>query len=122
MKPSLPVRGVPTKLPGPARHFLHVDLTPRKHPGNALRLLVANRQPEEDALDRKPVWINGRQIFVLPWARVWDTLLAAPPADFQEVWNGRALVTDESGRTLSPDDGLSSGQKLFIRKKERKAP
>jgi hypothetical protein len=72
-------------------------------------------------LDRKPVWINGRQIFVLPWARVWDTLLAAPAADFQEVWNGRALITDESGRTLSPNDGLASGQKLFIRKKDRKA-
>lgn len=72
-------------------------------------------------MDRKTVWINDRRIFVLPRARVWNALLAAPAADFQDVWNGRSLVTDESGRTLSPNDDLDSGQKLFIRKRERRA-
>ncbi len=72
-------------------------------------------------MDRKPVWINERQIFVLPWARGWDALLAAPPNDFLEVWNGRAGLADEDGRPLSPDDELVAGQRMFVRRKQRKA-
>lgn len=37
-------------------------------------------------MDSKPVWIDGREIFVLPWASVWDVLMAFPPADFRAVW------------------------------------
>ncbi len=70
-------------------------------------------------MDRKPVWINDRQVFVLPWARVWDVLMAAPPTDFQNVWNGMAAVVDEAGSLVDPDAHPSSGQRLFVRKKER---
>ncbi|MGZ8428793.1 MAG: hypothetical protein ACXWWV_05280 [Candidatus Deferrimicrobiaceae bacterium] len=69
-------------------------------------------------MDRKPVWINGRQVYVLPWAKVWDALLAAPAADFLDVWNGRAELTDEYGCPVSPDDGVRSGQKIVIRRRE----
>lgn len=67
-------------------------------------------------MDRKPVWIDGRQIFVLPWASVWDVLMALPPADFRAVWTGRAEVSDGRGRTVFPHEGVLSGQKLFIRR------
>lgn len=39
-------------------------------------------------MDRKPVWIDGRQVFVQPWASVWDVLMAVPPADLRAVWTG----------------------------------
>lgn len=68
-------------------------------------------------MDRKPVWINGRKVFVLPWARVWDALMAAPSSDFLDVWSGRAIVVNETGGTVCPDDSVRSGQKLFVRGK-----
>ncbi|MBI5420005.1 MAG: hypothetical protein HZA60_07945 [Deltaproteobacteria bacterium] len=69
-------------------------------------------------MDRKSVWIEGRQIFILPWAKVWDALLAAPEDDFLDVWNGRAFLMDEYGRRVSPDGEPYSGQKIFIRRQE----
>ncbi len=72
-------------------------------------------------MDRKPVWINGRQIYVLPWARGWDVLMAAPADDFMEVWNGRAVLSDELGHPLSPGDELAAGQKIFVRRTEKNA-
>jgi hypothetical protein len=69
-------------------------------------------------MNRKPIWINDRQVFVLPWARVWDILMAAPSSDIQNVWNGNAAVTDETGSVIDPDAYPSSGQKLFVRKRE----
>lgn len=72
-------------------------------------------------MDRKPVWINGRQIYVLPWARVWDALLAAPAAVFLDVWNGRAELTDEYGTAVSPEDDVRSGQKILVRRRERRS-
>jgi hypothetical protein len=71
-------------------------------------------------VDRKPVWINGRQIFVFPWAKVWDVLMAAPPSDFLDVWTGRAFVVNDAGSPVCPDDTVLSGQKLFIREKPPK--
>ncbi len=71
-------------------------------------------------MDRKSVWINDREVFVLPWARVWDVLMAAPPSVFQDIWNGRSEVTDENGCVVDPDVELSAGQKLFVRKKEQR--
>ena len=70
-------------------------------------------------MDRKPVWIDGRQVYVLPWAKVGDALLAAPAADFLDVWDGRAELTDEYGCPVSPDDVVRSGQKIVIRPRER---
>lgn len=70
-------------------------------------------------MDRKPVFINDRKVFVLPWARVWDVLIAVPHSDFQDIWQGRAIVTDERGNTVDPDSDLFSGQKLFVRKKDQ---
>jgi hypothetical protein len=71
-------------------------------------------------MDRKPVWINGRQVYVLPRAKVWDALLAAPAVDFLAVWNGRAELTDEYGQRVSPDDGVRSGQKIVVHHKVRR--
>ena len=65
-------------------------------------------------IDRKPVWINGRLVYLLPWARGWDALLAASEEDFRDVWRGRACLTDQFGRTVSPDDDVRSGQKLTV--------
>jgi hypothetical protein len=70
-------------------------------------------------MDRKPVWINGRKIFVLPWARVWDVLMALPADDFHAVWRCRAHIVDERGRRVSPDDCVSSGQKITVRRIDR---
>jgi len=67
-------------------------------------------------MDRKSVWIDGRQIYILPWAKVWDALLSAPESDFWDVWKGRAFLTDEHGRLVSPDEGVYSGQKITIRR------
>ena len=65
-------------------------------------------------MDRKPVWINGRQVFVLPWARVWDVLMALPADDFRAVWTARAHLVDVDGGRISPDDIVYSGQKISI--------
>ncbi len=65
-------------------------------------------------MDRKPVWINGRQVFVLPWARVWDVLMALPADDFRAVWTGRAHLVDGDGGRISPDDIVCSGQKISV--------
>jgi hypothetical protein len=70
-------------------------------------------------MDRKPVWINGRKVFVLPWARVWDVLMALPADDFHAVWHCRALLVDERGSRVSPDDNVSSGQKITVRRIDR---
>jgi hypothetical protein len=65
-------------------------------------------------MDRKPVWINGRKVFVLPWARVWDVLMALPPDDFRAVWTARAYLVDVDGTRVSPNDIVYSGQKLSV--------
>jgi hypothetical protein len=70
-------------------------------------------------MDRKPVWINGRQIFVLPWARVWDVLMALPADDFRAVWTARAHLVDGDGGRVSPDDIVYSGQKISVRRTGR---
>jgi hypothetical protein len=67
-------------------------------------------------MDRKAVWINGRQVFVLPWARVWDVLMALPADDFRAVWTARAHLVDGDGGRISPDDVVSSGQKISVRR------
>ena len=36
---------------------------------------------EDRVMDRKSVWIDGRQIYILPWAKVWDALLSAPESE-----------------------------------------
>ena len=69
-------------------------------------------------MDRKSVWVNGQEVFLLPWAKVWDALLAAPESDFWDVWNGRALLMDERGRLVSPDEGAASGQKITVWRQE----
>jgi hypothetical protein len=74
--------------------------------------------PEDRAMDRKSVWIDGRQVYILPWAKVWDALLSAPESDFRDVWSGRAFLVDEHGRLVSPDEGVYSGQKITIRRHE----
>lgn len=70
-------------------------------------------------MDRKPVWINGRQVFVLPWARVWDVLMALPAEDFRAVWTARAHLVDADGTRISPNDIVHSGQKILVRKHGR---
>jgi len=65
-------------------------------------------------MDRKPVWINGRQVFVLPWARVWDVLMALPADDFRAVWTARAYLVDADGTRISPNEIVSSGQKISV--------
>ncbi len=71
-------------------------------------------------MDRKSVWIDGREVFVLPWARVWDVLMAAPSSVFQDIWNGRSEVIDENGCAVDPDGELSAGQRLFVRKRDQR--
>jgi hypothetical protein len=75
----------------------------------------------EGHMDRKPVWINGRQVFVLPWARVWDVLMALPADDFRAVWTARAYLVDADGTRISPNDIVSSGQKISVRMNARVA-
>ena len=70
-------------------------------------------------MDRKPVWINGRQIFVLPWARVWDVLLVLPADDFQAVWSARAHLVNGDGSRISLDEVVFSGQKITVRRIDR---
>ncbi|MEW6720243.1 MAG: hypothetical protein AB1346_07325 [Thermodesulfobacteriota bacterium] len=70
-------------------------------------------------MDRKPVWINGRKIFVLPWAKVWDVLMALPADEFHAVWHSRAHLVDERGGRISPDDSVTSGQKITVRRIDR---
>lgn len=70
-------------------------------------------------MDRKSVWIDGRQIYILPWAKIWDALLAAPEDDFRDVWSGKAFLVNEHGRIVSPDEDVLSGQKITIRRDER---
>ena len=65
-------------------------------------------------MERKPVWIDGREVYIMPWAKVWDALLSAPEDDFLDVWSGRAFLMDEYGRRVSPDQEPYSGQKLTI--------
>jgi hypothetical protein len=65
-------------------------------------------------MDRKPVWINGRKVFVLPWARVWDVLMALPADDFRAVWTARAYLVDVDGTRISPNDIVYSGQKISV--------
>lgn len=65
-------------------------------------------------MDRKPVWINGRKVFVLPWARVWDVLMALPADDFRAVWTARAYLVDVDGTRISPNDVVYSGQKISV--------
>jgi len=70
-------------------------------------------------MDRKPVWINGRQVFVLPWARVWDVLMSLPPDDFRAVWTARAFLVDADGTRISPNDIVYSGQKISVCRNRR---
>lgn len=70
-------------------------------------------------MDRKPVWINGRQVFVLPWARVWDVLMALPADDFRAVWTARAYLVDADGTRISPNDIVYSGQKISVCRNDR---
>ena len=65
------------------------------------------------------MWINGRQIFVLPWVRVWDVLMALPADDFRAVWTARAHLVDGDGGRVSPDDIVYSGQKISVRRTGR---
>lgn len=65
-------------------------------------------------MDRKPVWVNGRKVYVLPWARVWDVLMALPADDFRAVWTARAYLVDADGTRVSPNDIVYSGQKLSV--------
>jgi hypothetical protein len=60
-------------------------------------------------MNRKSVWINGKQVFVLPWALAWDALLAAPGNDFRDVWTGKASLVDERGNEVSPETRLRAG-------------
>ena len=70
-------------------------------------------------MDRKPVWINGRQVFVLPWARVWDVLMALPADEFRAVWTARAYLVDADGTRISPNDIVYSGQKISVCRNSR---
>jgi hypothetical protein len=70
-------------------------------------------------MDRKPVWINGRKVFVLPWARVWDVLMALPADDFRAVWTARAYLVDVDGTRISPNDIVYSGQKISVCRNSR---
>jgi hypothetical protein len=70
-------------------------------------------------MDRKPVWINGRQVFVLPWARVWDVLMALPADDFRAVWTARAHLVDVDGTRISPNEVVHSGQKISVCRNNR---
>lgn len=65
-------------------------------------------------MDRKPVWINGRKVYVLPWARVWDVLMALPADDFRAVWTARAYLVDADGTRISPNEIVYSGQKISV--------
>lgn len=65
-------------------------------------------------MDRKPVWINGRKVYVLPWARVWDVLMALPADDFRAVWTARAYLIDVDGTRISPNELVYSGQKISV--------
>jgi len=65
-------------------------------------------------MDRKPVWINGRKVYVLPWARAWDVLMALPADDFRAVWTARAYLVDVDGTRISPNEIVYSGQKLTV--------
>jgi hypothetical protein len=65
-------------------------------------------------MDRKPVWINGRKVFVLPWARVWDVLMALSADDFRAVWTARAYLVDGDGTRISPNEIVYSGQKISV--------
>ncbi len=64
----------------------------------------------------KPVWINDREIFLLPWGSGWDALQAAPEADFWDVWGGRASLCDAFGSPISPNAVLRYGERLQVRK------
>jgi hypothetical protein len=70
-------------------------------------------------MDRKPVWINGRQVFVLPWARVWDVVMALPAEEFRAVWTARAHLVGADGARISPNDIVHSGQKILVRRHGR---
>lgn len=71
-------------------------------------------------MDRKSVWINGQEVFVLPWAIAWDALLAAARNDFLDVWIGKASLADECGNTVSPETRLRAGQRLFVVRNARR--
>jgi hypothetical protein len=71
-------------------------------------------------MDRKSVWINGKQVFVLPWALAWDALMAAPGRDFMDVWTGKASLADERGKEVSPDTSLRAGQRLYVVRNARR--
>ena len=71
-------------------------------------------------MDRKSVWINGQEVFVLPWAIAWDVLLAAAGNDFLDVWTGKASLTDEGGNAVSPETRLRAGQRLFVDRNRRR--
>ncbi|MGZ9265407.1 MAG: hypothetical protein ACXW4S_11735 [Candidatus Deferrimicrobiaceae bacterium] len=70
-------------------------------------------------MDRKPVWINGRKVYVLPWARVWDVLMALPADDFRAVWTARAYLVDADGTRVSPNEIVYSGQKISVCRNSR---
>lgn len=73
-------------------------------------------------MDRKPVWINGSLVHVLPWAKWWDALLAAPEEDFRDVWTGRARLVDQYGRIVPPDVEVRSGQKITVARDGQEMP
>lgn len=70
-----------------------------------------------DWMERKPVSINGRQVFVFPWATAWDVLLAAPGNDFQDVWTGKAILEDEASNRVFPEDVPRAGQQIYVIRK-----
>ncbi len=70
-------------------------------------------------MDRKPVWINGQKVYVLPWARIWDVLMALPANDFHAVWHSRAILVDGRGSRVSPDDCVYSNQKITVHRVDR---